>query len=100
MRSSTTIDAMMEIPAEPEVVDPGGIRGPRPAGGDKLGPESGVVPEKGLRDSRVCLALGESATVPEEIRSSDRMMIAQVVIDLTEDVVNTDNVGETIGLVD
>src|SRR5690349_10263482 len=94
------IEAMMEIPAEPEIIHPGGIRGPGPARGHKLRPESRVVPEIGLRDSRVRYALCESGTVPEEIRSSHRMMIAQVVIDLTEDVINTDNVGKAKRLVD
>src|SRR5437016_13896127 len=34
------VEAMMEIPAEPQIVDPGGIRRPGPARGDELGPES------------------------------------------------------------
>src|SRR5690349_14861463 len=61
------IEAMMEIPAEPNIVHPGGIRRPSPARGHKLRPQSRVVPKIRLRDSRVGFALGDSAAVPEKI---------------------------------
>src|SRR5260370_24867197 len=92
------IEAMMEIPAEPQIVHPSGIRGPGPARCDKLGPESRVVPKRGLRDSRVGLTLGERLAVAEEVRPRQRMMIARMGINLTKDVVNTDNIRETVGL--
>src|SRR6266446_222625 len=89
---------MMEIPAEPQIVHPGGIRRPGPARGDELGPESRVVPKLGLYDSRICYALRDSGTVPEKVRSRQCVMIAQMVIDLTQNVINTDDVGETVVL--
>src|SRR5260370_28041002 len=85
------IEAMMEIPAEPQIVHPSGIRGPGPARGDKLGPESRVVPKRGLRDSRVGLTLGERGAVAEKIRSGPGVMIAQMMIHLAVDVITTDN---------
>ena len=91
---------MMVIPAEPQIVYPSGIGGPGPARGHKLGPELCIVPKLRLRESRICYALRDSGTVPEKVRSSQRMMIAQMVINLTQDVINTDDVGESIVLVD
>src|ERR1700730_1507411 len=92
------IDAMMLIPAEPQIVYPSGIRCPGPAHGDELGPELCSISKLRLCESRGCYALGESSSVSKKVRSGQRVMVTQMVINLAEDVINTDDIGEAIVL--
>ncbi len=92
------VKAVMEIPAEAQVVYPGGIGSPGPAGSNKLSAEASVVPEIWLRDSRVRYALGDCGAVAEKVRPREGMMIAEMIIDFAEDIVNADDVGEAISL--
>src|SRR5437879_2219649 len=94
------IDALMLIPAEPQIVYPSGIGRPGPAHGGELGPEQCIISKLRLRESRICYALRDSGTIPQKIRSRQRVMITQMVINFAQDVINTDDVGETIVLVD
>ena len=82
------------IPTDACIVHPGGVRGPGPTSGEELGAHLAGRVKNLLGVSRV---LADRVTVPEEVGTSEGVVVAGMVIDFADDVVDRKDVGETDG---